>query len=250
MGKKIISIILIGCMLLSATTVFAEDMGEGAWKAKVEQAVLNDISNGFGKIEVYLFLVDLEDGEITEKLKEAGIDEAFYTNSDYFERLTAQEVDEYIQKKREIIRNLCEESNALFIEENGIDEQDILYNSMYSKTLIVKATPEEIQKYANSKEVDLICKYEQMEQSPDTDSIQDTNETMNQTAVAYYGDFDGDKKVTLNDVICCLRFSLGIAEPTKAQLLCGDLDGGGISLSDTTEFLNMALAIEDMKLIV
>lgn len=75
----------------------------------------------------------------------------------------------------------------------------------------------------------------------------DNNNTAKQTVLVYYGDFDGDQEVNLNDVVCCLRLALGIDQATNDQLLCGDIDGGGISLSDATAFLNIALGIESMK---
>ena len=225
MRKKIIAVLLICCMLLSTTTVmFADVTDEDAWKAKVEKAVLDDISNGIDEIEVYLFLNDLEHEEVVEELTKVGIDEELYTDVDKFQqvlvpeitqsvideygveaayevvkdeeereffdlrdlgkaeekteetlidKMIAKDVDEYKQEKRKIVNELCEEANNSFIEENKIDEQDVIYNSKYSKILIVKATPEEIKKYAAMEEVESIYKYEELEITPDTDIIMD-----------------------------------------------------------------------------
>ena len=68
---------------------------------------------------------------------------------------------------------MCEKANNSFIETNKIDEQDIIYNSRYSKILIVKATPEEIKKYAETEEVDSIFKYEELEIKPAANIIKD-----------------------------------------------------------------------------
>ncbi len=75
----------------------------------------------------------------------------------------------------------------------------------------------------------------------------DNNDNLVQDIINYYGDIDGDNNVELDDVTVCLNVALGIFVASDKLKMYGDIDGGGISLSDTTTFLKMALGIEDMK---
>lgn len=80
---------------------------------------------------------------------------------------------------------------------------------------------------------------------------QDTaNDSINsdKSITMYYGDFDYDGKVSLNDATKVLKLAVGIggAEDYNAReerKLLGDIDGGGVSLTDAKEILRIAVGI-------
>ncbi len=228
MKRKIIAAIISGCMLLSnGVSPLEAETNDQIWKEKVDERVLEKMSNCSDKIGIYIFLEDLDDEKVSEQLLEQGIDDNLFTDKEKFEEVLVpevteevisevgvekayevesnlfdsskkgfsllkdsrssgvtinktmiesrieQRVDNYKQVKREIIKDMCLTSNDEFIDKNNITENDIIYKSSHSKTLIVNVQPEEIQKFAQMEEVSCIGLYEKLEVVSKYDIIMD-----------------------------------------------------------------------------
>ena len=85
----------------------------------------------------------------------------------------SEECDEYLQAKRAIIKDEYSTLNEKFIESNGINSVDgeVIYNSQYSSTLIVKATKEQIKKYEKMDLVKEITLYVEVQENPELNII-------------------------------------------------------------------------------
>ncbi len=71
----------------------------------------------------------------------------------------SEEYDEYLKSRRSVLKREYSRLNNGFVKTNNIDAENILYNSCYSGTMIVKATKEEIERYAKLDIVELISLY-------------------------------------------------------------------------------------------
>ena len=76
--------------------------------------------------------------------------------------------DDYLEAKRDIVKEVYSSLNQNFITQNNINIDDgrIIHKSKYAPFLIVKATKEEISNYANSEMVESISFFEDMVMKP------------------------------------------------------------------------------------
>lgn len=93
------------------------------------------------------------------------------------------------------------------------------------------------------------------DEASNQEEVGNTDNNFGKSITMYYGDFDYDGKVTLEDAKEELQIAVGIQDQWAAadelireeQRIIGDIDGGGVSLTDATEILRMAVGIIPIK---
>jgi len=77
----------------------------------------------------------------------------------------SEEVEEYNECKKEVVKEVCADETDEFVD-TFVEEENIIYNNDYSKTLVVEATKEEILDYAKQDDVKEISLYEEAKVEP------------------------------------------------------------------------------------
>lgn len=83
----------------------------------------------------------------------------------------SEEVDRFIEAKRSIVKREYTNSNAAFAKQNIKSSRKVMYNSSYTTTLAVEATPAEIKAYAELKDVEQVMLYEEYVDEPNLNII-------------------------------------------------------------------------------
>jgi len=93
--------------------------------------------------------------------------ESFEQSISLAEKAVHEEMNEYLQNRRTIVKQEYSAVNDQFIEEHIEEkERQILYNSRYTSTIIVEATKSEIVSYAKMAETEEVALYEKTLEEP------------------------------------------------------------------------------------
>lgn len=100
------------------------------------------------------------------------------------QKMLHENMDDYIRSKRTVTSDLITAGNNEFLKRHFVDEKDVLYNGMFTETIIAYATEDLIKAFAADDEVNDISIFENNELQDDgtvIDSTQMSDDTMHQT---------------------------------------------------------------------
>lgn len=201
-------VLLLQCNFSSFVTVNALELPNDS--ETIDEDIYENADTKDDKYLVCLWRHSIPEDDINEAVREqTGFDPLVYENDELYEGIIAEEItqmviseygekaylpseemqkrdegfsridealsknyDEYILAKREVIAMLYAEFNNAFIDEYVKYPSEIIYKGMYTSTIILYATKDEIETYAASDEVTQISPYVDEEQTPSLFAVQ------------------------------------------------------------------------------
>jgi subtilisin family serine protease len=160
-GKTLISKILLHLTItlfsFSFSAVFAQSSDDLLLKAGRELYEKIDKLDENETIDIYVWKTSINQEDYKEELLKLGFDEDIYGNEDVFQLDIVSKLQEYDKKdtvkeirkeykfaRLKAIKNVTIATNAKFLEDYGINMNDVIYFSNYTSTIIVTMTRTDI----------------------------------------------------------------------------------------------------------
>ncbi len=155
--SKILLLLTITLFSFSFSAVFAQSSDDLLLKAGRELYEKIDKLDENETIDIYVWKTSINQEDYKEELLKLGFDEDIYGNEDVFQLDIVSKLQEYDKKdtvkeirkeyklaRLKAIKNVTIATNAKFLEDYGINMNDVIYFSNYTSTIIVTMTRTDI----------------------------------------------------------------------------------------------------------